>query len=325
MSPFVLAAAAAVWGVSLLGAGAVWLVWRRAADRDLRHRLARAAAPLAGPAAAEAGSASREESVFRPQQRRRWLAGLWDAVEARYPLLDPPRAVAKGLCFGIAVGFAGWFSLWFLSAPSSWWTFPGLAAAGALAAWYSLSWLHSHQVTVFIRQFPEVVDQIARLATAGVPALEAIGVTAEDTPAPTGPILRDVRDGLAAGLDADSALRSAAERVRISEFTMFAAVIRLQRRSGGRISAAFANLADTLRDRNKTALKARASTAQTRLTLLVLSAMPVLVLIAQKFIAPDSVDMLFNTEQGTTLLRAGVGLIVVGIFVARTIAARGEG
>ena len=322
MSPFLLAAAAA-WGVSLIGAGAVWLVWRRAADRELRYRLARAAAPLTGPVAAEAGPAN-EESVFRPQQRRRWLAGLWDFVESRHPLLDPPRAVAKGLCLGLAAGFAGWFSLWFLSAPSGWWTFPALAAVGALVAWYSLSWLHSHQVTVFIRQFPEVVDQIARLATAGVPALEAIGVTAEDTPAPSGPILRDVRDGLAAGLDADSALRTASDRVRIAEFTMFAAVIRLQRRSGGRISAAFANLADTLRDRNKTALKARASTAQTRLTLVVLSVMPVLVLVAQKFIAPDSVDMLFNTDQGTTLLRAGVALIVVGIFVARTIAARGE-
>ena len=322
MSPFALAAA--VWGVSLLGAGAVWLAWRRGGDRELRRRLALAAAPLAGPAAAEAGPAS-EESVFRPQERRRWLAGLWAVLEARYPLLDPPRAVAKGIGFGLAAGGAGWFSLWFLSAPSGWWTFPVLAAAGGLAGWYSLSWLHAHQVTAFIRQFPETVDQIARLATAGVPALEAINVAAEDTPAPAGPILRDVRDRLAAGLDADSALRAVAERVRIAEFTMFAAVIRLQRRSGGRVSVAFANLADTLRDRNKTALKVRASTAQTRVTLLILSVMPILVLVVQKFTAPDSVDMLFNTEEGTNLLRAGVALIVFGIFVARTIAARGQG
>ena len=106
---------------------------------------------------------------------------------------------------------------------------------------------------------------------------------------------------------------------------MFAAVIRLQRRSGGGISTAFSNLSVTLRERRKTALKAHASTAQTRLTLLVLTLMPVLVLLAQKFIAPASVEILFGTEQGTTLLQWGTGLIVTGILVARAIAARISG
>ena len=103
---------------------------------------------------------------------------------------------------------------------------------------------------------------------------------------------------------------------------MFAAVIRMQRRSGGGISAAFANLSATLRERRKTSLKAHASTAQTRLTLLVLTLMPVAVLLAQKFIAPESVEMLFATEQGTTLLQVGVALIVTGLLVARGIAAK---
>ena len=131
-----------------------------------------------------------------------------------------------------------------------------------------------------------------------------------------------MRDGLLAGLDADIALRMACDRVRIAEFTLFAAVIRLQRRAGGGISGAFSNLAETLRERRKTALKAHASTAQTRLTLLVLMLMPVLVLVSQKFIAPQSVEILFGTEQGTTLLRWGTGLIVAGLLVARSIAAR---
>ena len=51
--------------------------------------------------------------------------------------------------------------------------------------------------------------------------------------------------------------------------------------------------------------------------------MPVFVLIGQKFTAPESVEILFGTEQGTTLLRVGTGLIVAGLLVARTLAARG--
>ena len=126
-----------------------------------------------------------------------------------------------------------------------------------------------------------------------------------------------------AGLDSDTALRMATERVRLAEFTMFAAVIRLQRRSGGGISTAFANLSGTLRERRKIALKAQASTAQTRLTLLVLTVMPPVVLVMQKFTAPQSVEILFGTDRGTLLLQVGTGLIVTGLLVARGIAARG--
>ena len=53
-----------------------------------------------------------------------------------------------------------------------------------------------------------------------------------------------------------------------------------------------------------------------------LAALPVVVLIGQKFTAPQSVDMLFGTDQGTSLLRWGAGLIVVGLLVARSLAAR---
>ena len=79
--------------------------------------------------------------------------------------------------------------------------------------------------------------------------MEALSVVTEDAPKPVGPILRGVCDGLLAGLDPDVALRMATERVRLAEFTMFAAVIRLQRRSGGGVSTAFSNLSNTLEAR----------------------------------------------------------------------------
>ena len=336
MSPIVLALAAA-GGVALviLGAGGAMFGWRRSRDRNLRRRLGRAAA-LAGPAAAGdatarsdasgAGAARRssaaEESIFRPTEKRSWLSGLRNRIESRYPLVKARRALPASAGIGLAGAGGCWFSMWFLSVPPGWWTMPAVGLAGAGAGWYALRSIQARQVAEFIRQFPEIVDQIVRLAGAGVPALEALSVVTEDAPEPIEPILRNVRDGLLAGLDADIALRMACDRVRIAEFTLFAAVIRLQRRAGGGISAAFSNLAETLRERRKTALKAHASTAQTRLTLLVLMLMPVVVLVAQKFIAPQSVEILFGTEQGTTLLRWGTGLIVAGLLVARSIAAR---
>ena len=321
MSPFVLAlAASAAVALLLAGTGAVALAWRRTRDAGLRRRLRRAAAPLAGPATAE--GAAGEESIFRPVENRTWMSGLRDRIEARYPLLEARRALPAALGLGFAGAAGGWFSMWFLQVPAGWWTAPVAVLAGAGAAWYALRLFQARQASEFVRQFPEIVDQIVRLAGAGVPPLEALATVADDAPKPVAPVIGRVRDGLVAGLDTDTTLRLASERVRIGEFTLFAAVIRLQRQAGGGVSGAFRNLSETLRERRRTALKAHASTAQTRLTLLVLAAMPVVVLVAQKFTAPKSIEILFGTEQGVTLLQSGVGLIVTGILAARAIAAR---
>ena len=290
-------------------------------DRTLERRLRRVAAPLADPAGAAAEAAG-TENIFRERESDARLAWVWWPLKRRYPLVHPPRALAVALGAGVAAAAFAGFALWFLRVPAGWWTVPALWAAGGFGGWQALGWQQARQEAAFVRQFPEVVDQIVRLAGAGVPAVEALSVVAADAPEPVRPVLTEVCDALNAGLDADRALRIAADRVRMAEFTLFAAVLRLQRRAGGGISGAFASLAATLRERNKSALKARASTAQTRLTLLVLTVMPVLVLVGQKFTAPESVEMLFGTETGITLLRVGVGLIVTGLLVARAIAAR---
>ena len=325
MSPVVLAfVAAGAAGLVALGAWAGVAAWRRAGDRHLRRRLGRAAAPLAGPSDAQ-GEAADEQSIFRKTEKRSRLAWLRRPIESRYPLVDARRAFPLAVGAGLAVAALAWFSIWFLKIPAGWWTTPACGLAGAGGFRYALGWQQARREAEFVRHFPEIVDQIVRLAGAGVPSVEALSLVADDAPPPVEPLLRDVCDALMAGIDADTALRMVTERVRLADFTMFAAVIRLQRRSGGGISGAFANLSDTLRARRKSALKAHASTAQSRLTLLVLAAVPVLVLVAQKFTAPRSVAILFETEQGTLLLQVGTALIVAGILVARAIVARGGG
>ena len=314
MTPLLVALAAAA---TALGG----LAWLRAQDRGLRRRLQRVAAPLSGRAAA--ATPAPEETIFRQTRRRSRLSGLWRLIEARFPLIDAPRALPQALAAGLLGGAGFWLAMSVLGMSGPW-TTPAAAAAGAGAAWYALGRLQARQESAFVREFPEIVDQIVRLSGAGLPPLEAISAVVEDAPAPVGPVLREVSDALLAGLDPDTALRQIARRLRLAEFTMFAAVIRLQRRAGGGVTAAFSNLAATLRERRATALKAKASTAQTRLTLVVLMLMPPVVLAVQSVTQPESIDILFNTEDGQTLLRVGIALVAAGLLVAKQIGARGE-
>ena len=307
---------------TILSLGIAAMLLFRGGDKELRQRLRRVSEPLSGHVPTDEPAA--ETDIFLSSGRRPRISRSRRFIESRYPLLKASRTVPRAVGIGLVAATGLWFSMSFLKIPFGWWSMPVVAVFDLTATWYALSWFQARQETEFTRQLPEVVDQIVRLSGAGVPAMEAIAVVAEDAQPPVEPILRGVSDGLVAGLDVDKALQTVSDRVRLADFTLFAAVLRLQRTSGGGISRAFANLSRTLRERRSAAMKAKASTAQTRLTLLVLALMPVLVLVAQKFISPQSVDMLFDTDQGTTLLRAGVGLIVTGLLVARFISARGE-
>ena len=311
---------AAGGAASLLGIVLFLLLGNR--DKGLQDRLALVAAPLSEKEAG--GEEGTDADIFRAGDGASRLGRVRRFVENRYPLLDAGRVLARAVLAGIVAAAGLWFAMWFLRIPIGWWTMPLTGLGGASAMWYAMAWMQARRANEFSRQFPEIVDQIVRLSAAGVPPLEAIAVVAEDSKEPVKPVLDSVCDGLTGGLDADTALLAVARRVRLAEFTLFTAVIRLQRRAGGGVTGAFANLSAALRARRGTALKAHASTAQTRLTLMVLAVMPAIVLAAQHFMSPESVAVLFDPDRGAMLLQIGVGLIVFGILAARAIAARIE-
>ena len=318
MTHFPIIAAAALLG-TLPGIAFLLLLWNR--EARLRRRLQGASASPIDETVSQGEDS--EAIVFRTSSRSRW-ARLLRAIENRYPLLDVRRTVPRAILIGIAAAAGLWAAMWFLRIPAGLWTIPVVATGGVAGMWYAMSWFHARQASEFTHQFPEVIDQIVRLSGAGLPALEAIPVAAENAQAPVKPVLTAVCDGLSGGLDPETALRTVSTHVRLADFTLFAAVIVLQRRAGGAISGTFRTLSRALRDRRNTASKARTATAQTRLTLLVLSVMPVVMLVIQKFLSPQSAEILFTTDRGTTLLHWGVGLIVAGLLVAKAIASRVE-
>ena len=311
MSPLLIAAAAA--GLFLV-AGTWVVVWLggRPAEAGLERRLGAVAALLGGEGAAADDGA--QASVLRRRRSKSWVS---ERIDRRFCMLEGRGAFSKAVALGFLVAVAAavaavllrFGALVVILAPAAW-------AAGS---WSLLAMWDSGRRKQFVKQFPEIVDHVVRLTRAGLPAVESISVVSEEAPEPVGSLLKQVSDDLSSGLDPEVVLRGMAARLRIPEFTLFSAALCLQRTTGGGISTALGNLSATLRARLELEMKAQASTAQTRMTLLVLSAVPVLVLGAQSLINPQAVDMLFDSP---ALLRWGVGLVVVGLLVARGIAAR---
>ncbi len=311
MSPLLFVAAAA--GVFLV-AGTWVVVWLggRPAEAGLERRLGAVAALLGGEGAAGDGDA--QASVFLRRRSKSWVS---ERIDRRFCMLEGRGAFSKAVALGFLVAVAAAVAAVLLR-------FGTLAPILAPAAWAAGSWSllviwDSGRRKQFVKQFPEIVDHVVRLTRAGLPAVESVSVVSEEAPEPVGSLLKQVSDDLSSGLDPEVVLRGMAARLRIPEFTLFSAALCLQRTTGGGISTALGNLSATLRARLELEMKAQASTAQTRITLLVLSAVPVLVMGAQSLTNPHAVEMLLDSP---TLLRWGVGLVVVGLLVARGIAAR---
>ena len=202
------------------------------------------------------------------------------------------------------------------------WSFLSGPAIGLALTWFFLSTTERSKRQAFSKTFPEVVDQVVRLSRAGMPAVEAIATVSEDAPEPVGPVLSEMASRLSSGLDPDVVVREIADRLKIPEFTLFTAAISLQRSAGGGITRPLTNLSMTLRERREIALKAQGATAQTRASLWVLGAVPVVVTAMQWMINPGTTDFLFGTEEGAALIRWGVGLILAGLGIARALTAR---
>ena len=293
----------------------VTVIWPQ--QRALKRRLNRVAAVLKGGAPTDTPAEARV-SVFREQRSKSWLVVR---LERRFSMLDVSRVLPKAVGLGGLAGLAGGLAASFGGF--------GLVSTGLLAlgsgvggCWAVLAMQDAGQRTAFTKVFPEINDQIVRLVQSGVPSVEAIAIVAKEAPVPVNSVLGDIAAAVTAGLDPETAIRGTAARVRIPVFSLFSAAVCLQMTVGGGISGALGNLSATLRAREALLLKAKGATSQTRLTLAIISVVPIVVLSAQNFTNPQAIETLFHTEAGGTLLRYGVGCIVGGLLVARSLAAR---
>ena len=293
----------------------VMVIWPR--QRELKRRLDRVAASFRGGTLPDA-STDDNVSVFREQRSK---SRLVERLEHKFPMIDVRKMLPKAVGLGVLGMVAAWLGAAF--------TGFGLLAILFLlpVSWLGCSWAvlavqNAGQRNEFTKIFSETTDQVVRLMRAGVPSMEAISIVAQEAPPPVGGILREIASAVAAGLDPATAIRSTAARVRIPAFSLFSAAVCLQMTTGGGISGALGNLSSTLRARSLVTLKAKSSTAQTRLTLAIISLVPVVVLATQNFTNPQTIETLFYTESGGSLLRYGVGLILSGLLVARSLSAR---
>ena len=278
---------------------------------------------LTGRAEANDASTIAETERRRREAQRRKLReslGFFGMYLARMEVLAGPKGVRRLLIGMPTVMLLAWVINWKVL------NFPLWVEAAILILAPVLVGVAAHRAmvtrfqTAFLNQLPEVLDSLTRASQAGVPVTLAIRTVGDIYEWPVGPEFRRIGTALQLGNDLSAVLDEAELRIRLPDFSFFAVCLMLQRETGGPLSAALNNLSALLRERRDLRLKARAMTAEARLTSKLIGAIPILMLGMMWLTNRDYVSVLFETPAGNLILVIAAIMLSIGLFAVNRLA-----
>ncbi len=171
----------------------------------------------------------------------------------------------------------------------------------------------------FEELFPDAIDLLGRAVRAGHAFTTGLDLIAKEMPPPVSEEFRRTYDLQNAGLSLRDAFQNMVQRMPLPDVRIFVTALTIQRESGGNLAEILDNLSNVIRERFKLMRQIKVYTAQGRLSMYMLVAMPPVTGLFIFFLNRDYVMRLFTDPLGHRFLAAGVILQVIGYFVIRKI------
>jgi len=206
----------------------------------------------------------------------------------------------------------------------------GLASGNLSAGWLGAllgltmpyayaSFRRNRRFKHFEEMFPEAIDTLARAVRAGHAFTTALELISNELNEPIASEFRKLFEEQKFGLPVRDALINLTVRVPLVDVKFFVTAVMLQRETGGNLAEILDNLSYVIRERFKIMRQVRVYTAQGRLTMLFLMALPPLIVMTMLVMDPGFVQPLFTDPIGHALVVTGITLQTLGYFVIRKI------
>jgi tight adherence protein B len=141
-------------------------------------------------------------------------------------------------------------------------------------------------------------------------------VTREIRP-PVSTEFRCMLDEMRIGIEMETALQHAADRIRVPDFHFFVVSLLLHRQTGGGIAETLSNLSTIIRQRKALRLKARALTAEATASAAIVAATPFVAGVGLFFINRELMSVLFVDPRGRFMLGFAIICLLLGIAVMK--------
>ena len=276
------------------------------------------AAALAALAAIGLGAAGHGRGGPPSALRRRvepWLEPRRARLAARLERAGAPVGPAGFIGLAVAgSALAGALALAVLRTPAA--VLVG-AGAAALAARAYLGSADRRYVRRVAGQVPGLAQQLAGALSAGVSLHQAVARAGADAPEPAASELRRVAADLGLGARVDEALSSLLARVPDPGLAIMVTAILVQRRAGGNLAGALADLAGRLEDRERLAKEVAGASAQARASAWIVVALPLAGGMLVEVSAPGTLARTLGHGPGLALLAVSLGVQGAGALAIR--------
>jgi tight adherence protein B len=219
------------------------------------------------------------------------------------------------LCL-VAGGAAGFAALVWSRNPAITWA---ALIIGAFVPYAVVSYRRQKRFEKIEELFPEAIDTLARAVRAGHAFTTALEMISNEATEPLATEFRKLYEEQKFGMPVRDALMNLTERVPLVDVKFFVTAVMLQRETGGNLAEILDNLSYVIRERFKIQRQVRVHTAQGRLTMALLMAMPPAVVAILAVFSPEFVQPLFHDPIGHSLLVVSIALQTIGYFVIRKI------
>jgi tight adherence protein B len=183
------------------------------------------------------------------------------------------------------------------------------------APFYYLVIKKRNRMQKFVRQLPEGLDLIARGLRAGHAFSTGLKLASDNFGDPLGTEFEETLDEINFGVSVPDALKNLAKRVDCPDLKFFVVSVILQRETGGNLAEIIDSISRIIRERFKFNDKVRVLSAEAKFSAKVLVGLPLLILVALRFINPEYVNLLFEDPMGKKMLAVAAFMMFLGIVV----------
>lgn len=203
----------------------------------------------------------------------------------------------------------------FVYAGGLWVALPVYALVFLLAPLFVIKHLAGKRAAKMAAQLPDALQIVCRSLEAGHPVATAVALVAREMPDPIGTEFGMTADEVSYGMSLTNAVQRMAERSGDPDVELFAATVRLQEKTGGNLTELLKANTNTIRGRQTMRLKVRAASSEGRVSAMILTSAPFLVMTAIHLMSPS----FYGNVMDEPLIRYGFGGLLVWMAIGNMV------
>ncbi len=290
--------------VLLLVAAAIELWWGSAARQRQRNSLVHIEQSIGVPAHPSPATSPQSSATSR-RHAGHWVDSL--LLRAGLPTGWPTSIMLAGP--GVALAIGAWLRLGSILGV------PLMLGVYAALLWLWLRTRIEKQQKQMLRQLPDFLDGMVRLASIGNSLPMAFQATAATVQMPLRAVLDRTLQSVRTGQDLDRALQIASQPYRMDALDLLQVVLGTGMRMGGRADQILQRMSDFMRDLGHAQQELRAITSETRMSAWVLGLLPLVVAVFMTLVNPAFFTPMFSEPLGHRILLIALGMEALGAFL----------